>query len=401
VSFEIPTQFPSTIVSHAWTIQKVPPREREAEGTGVSIKVRRFAPEHLGAIARLNQRFAEKGVSDRVYPESDTTPAESRGDPVTQELYVAIDDSDEVRGGVWLHEHSFAHAGTLINAGWLKYPVAESLIDREFGGVPGAMIVSVLRHQHLLMALGMGGRTMPLAQLLSVLGWTLIDVPFYVAAVRPASTLRHLPSGRSLLMRALSYSGIATAACAPLNALRAATSALQLRGISVTPVPEFGDWANRLWEESLPDYGFIARRDAHKLNSFYSTDYWRLTRLRIQRRGSDIGWVCVSFPRVGGANADQGDTLRIGMIADGLARPSEASAILAAATRYLVEQGMHLIVTNQLHTAWRTPLLSLGFVRRKTNFVFACSKPMAAKLASQIDAGDLYLNRGDCDGPPR
>jgi hypothetical protein len=371
----------------------------------VSIQIRRFQPDDIPAIDRLNARLIAGGVSDRVYRESPTTPAESRGDPISQELYLATDGS-EVRGGVWLHEHQFVHRGETFRAGWLKYPVSESLVNRDYGGVPGAMIVSMMRRQPQIMALGMGGRTTPFAQLLTALGWGIVDVPFFVAPVRTTRVFGSLPQLRgSPLLRmgtkVAARTGVLAAAGLPIRLLQRLTSALFLHGVDARPVDAFDDWTTRIWTLARDHYGFLARRDADMLNRFYAS-YTRLTRLRVTKGGRDIGWVCVTLTQAGAraASREFGD-LQVGMLADGMSHPSDAATVLAAGCRALIGAGADLLVTNQMYPSWQRPLRYLGFVKRPTNFLFAYSKPMGARVAAELASGDVFLNRGDCDGPPR
>jgi hypothetical protein len=166
-------------------------------------------------------------------------------------------------------------------------------------------------------------------------------------------------------------------------------------------VPEFGDWATRIWEESRSRYGFVARRDAEMLNRFYSGQFAGVTRLRVTKLGREMGWLCVTFPSAGSRSSyrEFGD-VRVGLLADGMCDPAHAATLLAAGCRYLIAEGADLLVTNQMHESWRRPLRYLGFVRRPTNFLFGHSKAMGAKLGAEIASGDLFLNRGDCDGPP-
>lgn len=372
----------------------------------MSIRIRRFEEGDIPSIDRLNARLERGGVTDRVYPESPTTFSESRGDALSQELYVAVDD-DEVRGGVWLHEHRFFLRGEATRAGWLKYPVAESLIDRAYGGVPGGMLVTLMRRQPEIMALGMGGRAAPIAQLLASLGCTVVEVPFYVAPVRAGRLLMHLPQRRTTRVwqtaaRVVGRSGLATAVSAPLSLLRATRTRLLLRHVTAAVTPEFGAWADDVWSKAHAEYGFIARRDAAMLNQFYGPDFPRLARLRITRSGEDIGWICTTIAEPGSeASSREFGELRVGMLADAFGAQRNAATILSAGVRHLVSLGADLIVTNQMHRAWRAPLRYLGFLPWSSNFLFAYSKRIAARVAPAIASGDLFLNRGDCDGPPR
>jgi hypothetical protein len=372
----------------------------------VTIRIRRFDPGDLPAIERLNARFAEMGVNDRVYPESHTTPAESRGDAMSQELYVASDSDGEVRGGVWLHEHQFYSKGSAIRAGWLKYPVGESLINRDYGGVPGAMLLTMMRRQPEIMALGMGQRTAPFTQLLASLGWNILDVPFYVAAVRPARVLRYMPMLRDRMVlktgaTLASFTGVPNLAMSPLSIRRRINARRLLRDVEVHLEKQFGAWADDIWAEARDRYGFVARRDAAMLNLFYR-NFPHVTRLRVTRGGKNIGWVCTTMAEPNSAAA-QGEfgNLCVGLISDGFGTPENAPTLLAAAMRYVQDRGADLIVTNQIHPAWTAAMKPLGFIARPTNFFFGFSKKIAVRLNGEIANGGVFLNRGDCDGPPR
>jgi hypothetical protein len=371
----------------------------------VTIRIRRFEPGDVDAIDRLNRRFEERGILDRVYPESATTPALARGDAMSQELYVASDEA-EVRGGVWLHEHEFYQQGQPFRAGWLKYPVGESLINREFGGVPGAMLLTTMRRQPEIMALGMGQRTAPFTQLLASLGWGIVDVPFYATAIRPSRLLRYLPQVRKsaplrIAAAILSWTGLANLAMAPLSIRRRAALKPLLEGVQVHEEKQFGAWADEIWNRAQSRYGFVARRDAEMLNLFYR-NFPHVTRLRVTRNGADIGWVCTTMadPRTEAGHSEFGG-LCVGLIADGFGLPEDAPTLLAAAIQHLTNKHADLIVTNQIHSAWTAPLRSFGFLSRPTNFFFGYSKKIAARLNAAIAAGDVLLNRGDCDGPPK
>jgi hypothetical protein len=257
------------------------------------------------------------------------------------------------------------------------------------------------------MALGMGGRATPIAQLLSALGWGIIDVPFFVAPVRLARVLTNLPQlrQRPLLKRFVGLAartGSVAALGFPLTLFRKFSTGALLRRSQVEVTPAFGGWADEVWARTRGHYGLVARRDAEMLNDFYPPDFQELTRLRVKRNGQDIGWIAVTLMRAGSrpASRDFGD-LRVGWIADGLCHPADAATLVAAACDFLSDAGVDILVSNQTHPSWQRALRYLGFVRRPTNFLFAYSKKMGDLLASELASRDLLLNRGDCDGPPR
>ncbi len=371
----------------------------------VSISFRRYRPGDRPGIEALNARLEQAGVSDRVYPEADD-PQRHTG-PITQELYVAAAaDGAAIHGGVWLHEQEFLIGGQRVTAGWLKYPVAESLIDRAYSGVPAGLILTVLRRQPLLMALGMGGRNSPLAQLLQGIGWTVLDVPFGVAPLNAMHVLNELRALRThgrlgLMARFLVATRTAPLAFAPVNLLRKLRMRRQLAGITVTEEASFGEWSDRIWEQQQVHYPFIGRRDAALLNRMYEQHSKGIKRFRITRNGSDVAWLCTRT--MGPAQQTphpQFGRLKVGMIVDSVADPADSKTVFAVGLRELASAGADLVVSNQMHPAWRNAMQAMLLPPAPSNFVFAYSKQMKALIQQHGAEEKIYITRGDCDGPP-
>jgi hypothetical protein len=88
----------------------------------------------------------------------------------------------------------------------------------------------------------------------------------------------------------------------------------------------------------------------------------------------------------------------VGTILDTLARPEHATAVIAAATRLLNEQGADLISSNQSHTHWTAALSRCWFLKGPSNFIFAAA-PALSKLLEPLNQTicRVHLNRGDGD----
>ena len=92
--------------------------------------------------------------------------------------------------------------------------------------------------------------------------------------------------------------------------------------------------------------------------------------------------------------------MRLGSIVDCLALPENALAVMQAATQFLEQRGVDLIISNQSHHAWGGALKSSGFLETRSNFIFGASKPLAELLSPfQNNQNQVFLNRGDGDGP--
>lgn len=366
----------------------------------MTIRVRRFTIDDLPAIERLNRRLAAAGVPHRVGPEAPRQGEEPSLDtePIIERLYVAA-ENEEVRGGVWLKEQMFWSAGRPVRVGWAKYPVAESLIDATAAGVPAGLLFSLLRLQPHLMGLGMGGHAGPYARILGAAQWASSSVPFFFCLIHPSRVLRHLSYARTtpwrrMLADGLAYSGFAwagnkllSAACAPFRR--------KPRGYTWSVVGRFDAWADEVWERCRDSYGFIAVRDSRALNTLYPEGFRSLTRLRIQYSGRDVGWICARSIDVAGTWFEQHfGNLKLGILTDNLAQPTDATGVMEAGFRYLVDDGADVIVTYQSHPAWCAAAFNVGFLRGPSNNAFYRSPAIEALITT-----GHHLTCSDGDGP--
>jgi hypothetical protein len=371
----------------------------DVSAVGSRIHVRRYEPRDEPGIARFNARLAGGGAMWTVYAEQAHDYADA--DVITRRLFVA-ESGSAVRGAVWLHEHDFVVHGSGHRAGWAKYPVSESLVDQAYAGVPGALMIRMQREQPRLMALGMGGHEGAFARLLRSMRWLGIDVPNFVRLVRPARVLRRFRYIRTTASRRLALDALAMSGAGWLL-WRAYESGRLLRGVdcrgvSAEVVDRFGDWADALWEKARPAYAFIGRRDARMLNVMMPSAM-PVERLRVSRDGRTIGWAVVVLRNRHRDLRDAFGALRVGLIADVLAEPANAEAVVYAADRHLQAAGADLIFSNQLHRAWGVALKSRGYIAAPSQFAFYCSPKMSELMRASAGVGDFHVNRGDCHGP--
>ena len=168
--------------------------------------------------------------------------------------------------------------------------------------------------------------------------------------------------------------------------------------IEVESVERFGDWADNLWEESKPGFALSAVRDCATLNILYPDADNRFIRLRIAIAGKMIGWVVLLVTRMC-ENKFFGN-MTVATVADGLALSGYEREVVAAATGYVANKNVDMIVTNQSHENWRFAFEASGFLHGPSNFIFAASPKLAARLEPfENTLGRIHLNRGDGDGP--
>ncbi len=375
--------------------------------SGVKLQVRRFEPGDAGGIEKLNQRLRAGGVPFPVFGEDVTREnGGGRTDPIRERLFVAAEGS-EIRGAVWLREHEFwaGHNG-LVTVGWAKYPVAESLIDARYRGVPASLISQLLREQPHLMALGMGGHSGAFARLLAGMGWKGTTIPLQIRIVHPTRVLRQIPHlrrsrGRRFLADLLAGSGLGWAGYKVFTSLKSTLAPPYPSDYEGEVVDELGAWTDSLWEECRGRYGFVAVRNKRMLDRLYPSSFKGLTRLRIKRAGEDVGWICLlRVDMRDTAGDDHFGRLSVGLLADCFAAPEHARGVLAVGAQYLVDADVDLIFSNQSHPAWTGALASLQFIQGPSNFAFCRSPRTEEVFGDEVVKGlGVHINRGDCDGP--
>lgn len=366
------------------------------------LQIRQFRETDRAAIERLNHRLEVGGAPDRVEPGPADNPASlAEGRAIRERLFIAT-DGVEVRGGVWLKEQGFRVGSRDERFGWVKYPVAESLVDPDFAGVPGALLFQLLREQPRLLAFGMGGHQGPFARFLAKMKWAGQTVPLLLYPNHPGRVLRQyaglIPSPlKRLLLQVAAWSGMAWLALS-LRALRfRAVLARQLDGVEIAEVPRFGQEADTLWLQVRDETGFQADRGADTLNALYPERSRGVHRLHVSRANRFLGWAVVFLGDRNENGTSAFGQLALGVIADGAAEPRNRPALLAACHRFLLDRDADLVISNQSHPAWQHDLRALGYLAGPDRFAFYQS-PAVTRLLGDISPDRWYFTRGDCHG---
>ena len=330
------------------------------------IVIRPFTEEWREPVREFNRRL---NSSEFVFP-----------DQAGPERFLAVEDG-AVRGAYMARPQRFLISGREVEVAHYRLPVSEGMVNRGYAGVGGQMLRYACRQYPLLYALGMGGFDRPLPKMLAAAGWSLHAAAFYVKALRPFRVFRNIRRRRGL-MNLAAFTGIGW--------LGVRVFERRIRNaVEVEVAPAFGEWADAVWEESGRQYGCVARRDAQTLNELYPPQS-RFHRVKVGR----AGWAVALDTNMTGDRYF--GNLRLGSIVDCLAPPREAGLVIRAATKFLEDRGVDLIVSNQLHAAWSKALADAGFWRGPSNFIFAASRKLA-ELAR--DPAEIHINRGDGDGP--
>jgi len=375
----------------------------------VAIEIIPYLPEHEQAVYRFNARLASGGIHYRFpvsakptrFPHVDphTPGLYDAGSALCHDIYVALDNEQEVRGGFLLQYQDFLVNGERLSLSNYQIPLSEGIIDKQYGFLGLTLIKKATAIQPYLFGLGIGGFEEGSAKLMKALRWGMTTVPFWFRIVHPFKFLRNISHLRKTPLRRLTldlaaFSGAGWVGARGYNLLKSRLD----RTVRVEIVPDFDGRVNDVWERSHKDYTVIAIRDFSLLRRMYPADDERFHRLYVYRGERLLGWVVCMDTRF--ANHKHFGGMRLGSIVDGLCPTEDAAGTISAATRYLAGRGVDLIVSNQANRFWGEGLRSAGFIQGPSNFLFTASPALAAKIVpfEQVVA-DAHLNRGDADGP--
>jgi hypothetical protein len=365
------------------------------------LRIHPFENAHVAAVKDFNRRIAAGG-STWQFPESPVPSwlAPQPGSPVYQEFFLAS-DGDVVRGAYALQRRPACIGGEGVSLGAWYLPISEGAVDPKHALVATLLMRDALRREPLSYGLGMDGMESQLSKLAGAMRCERRLVPFFVRIergerfVREARYVRRSPAAAAALDIG-AVTGLAWLGAKLVKlALRRGPG---LAGASAEAVPEFGPWADELWERCRGHYSFVERRDAATLARVYPAERPRFERLRISRDGRAIGWAVLQQAEMRD-NPNFG-TLHVGRITDAFAAPDDAGAVIRAAADALSARGVDVMLSNQLHPAWCEALRRNAFLTGPSNYVFAPTAPLAERIhAADPDYRRVHVNRGDGDGP--
>lgn len=367
----------------------------------MAITIQPYTEDWIPAVKAFNTRLAAGGIDPAFHFHETSIPpwlpklSDSR---TYQEFYLAV-DKNEVRGAFILKFQDFFLRGDTRTVVYYHLPVSEGIVNKAYSSVGVHMLRAALKAQPLLYCLGMGGFDLPLPQMLKAMGWSLCEVPFAFRVNHAANFLRQIaPLRQSKALRFIgNLAAVTGAGWTGINMLQKRYSSARQPDIAAELVDSFEGWADELWQQTRSQYSMIAGRDRATLNILYplGKDFFRL---KISRGDRMIGWAVVLDTQM--KNNKYFGNMRVGSIADCLAAPEDAVAVVQAATEFLQERDVDLVVSNQLHSAWVNGMKARGFLDGPSNFIFAASKPLA-EIIGPLDANkhNLHFTRGDGDGP--
>jgi hypothetical protein len=372
------------------------------------MNIRIVADDDIPAVARFNQRLRDGGRGEDQITLSPSLPGEARyrpaGFPVYRRMMIA-EDGREVRAALMLYHNNIFIHGKKRDCCWMDMPISEGIIDRRYSLAIIQLLKAALKYQPFLMSTGAGPVDKVSFRLLTTLNWRNHVVPFFFYPVKVTSVLlglsyfkKHAKLRYGALLGA--YTGLGAGLSGVLTLSRRIAPCLS--GYEYSMEKAFDDWADRIFDDCIPDYGVAMRSDATTLNILYPPDKPGLTRLRVRRKGAkhgagqDVGWILVASKQMKD-NRYFGD-LKVGTLVDGFGRAANAPALVAAGIDHLAETGADIIVANFSHEAWVKACHRSGMLAGPDSYYHFVSPGGSPLFEDACQPRDIHMARGHSDG---
>ena len=364
----------------------------------------RFADEcDLAAVARLNSRLKARGREDEM-PLDPALPGETQyrpeGFPIYRRMIIA-EDGQEVRAAMMLCHHNVFIRGERRDFCWTKMPLSEGIIDLKYSLAIIQLMKRALDYQPFMMGVGAGTSKSEGHRFFVNLRWRCQPVPFFFYPVKVSKVLRglrYLKNSPRLRYGAFlgAYSGLGTGLSGLLALRRKFTTSFS--GYEDSVIEGFDEWADHIFNKSLPDYPVAIRSDSTTLNIVYPPNDHRYIRLRVRRKGvkRDAGWIVVASKQMN--DNHYFGNLKVGTLVDGFGRSEDAPALIAAGLNHLAGSGVDIIVANFSHTAWVEACRRSGMFSGPSNFHIFASPKGGPVLEESCPLHHIHVARGHSDG---
>ncbi len=363
----------------------------------MQLRVEILGKQHESAIRRFNARLrAAHAPVDFFFPETLSTDVAALS--VVSKRYYVVLEAEEVRGGAYLQDQPTLVGGTVCSVSNIQSPLSEGIVNSKYSFVALLMMKELQRCNPFLYSVGMGSESNRYPRLLKALGWTVVAVPLFFRVRRAGQFMRNLQllrrdSFRRLAADVGAYSGLGPIM---IHAYQAISEKRPIPAASYDRVPLFGGWADEVWNAASRETSFSIERTSEVLNALFPVHCERLSRIRITVDGVAVGWAALLISNF--RDHHHFGEMRVGTIVDGMAFPRYERHVVAAALRALSDDGVDLVISNQMHELWQNALRGAGCFTASSTFLLGLSRKLSAEISASGGFQRIHVNRADGDG---
>jgi hypothetical protein len=360
----------------------------------VQIRITPLTEQELPAVRAFNERILS--VAPFLLPDKANHRDREPG-CISWTHYVALEGS-EVRGGFLLMEQPAILNSQVRRVTNSQSMLSEGIRERKYGVASIQMLKHLERkHDHLFMV-GMGSTEEPLPRLLIGAGWRVRPVPFFFRIRNVNAFLREMRVFRDDSPKRFA-AGVAQASGIGCLGVKLLQSHLrvpekEVRGLTISPVSEWGPWADEIWSKYKDHCCFSVIRDQSTLDVLYPLKNGRVHAAVIRRGTAPVAWVTWLSTKM--HDHKHFGNLHVATILDCLGAPEDANAVVHLLAHSL-QTDADLVISNQAHALWIRAFRRAGFLNGPSNFLLATSKKLTAAI-SETGFERVHLTRGDGDG---
>jgi len=366
-------------------------------------KIKPYTEDMISSVINFNNRL-KSGGSAYNFLESNIPDWLPKIDDrkIFQEYFLCLENDSIVRGAYILKHQEFSFYGEILSIAAYYSPISEGIVNKQYNIIGIHLLINALKKQPLLFALGMGGYEEPFPKMLKAMRWEMFSIPFFFKIIDTKQFLSNITYFKNTKLKRflLNFISVTGLGWISIKSLQFFLRCRKIKDnlISCEEVHDFSSWADDLWEVCKENYAMIAVRDSNTLNILYPSNSERFIRLMISRNNCVIGWIVVLDTQM--SNHKQFGNMRVGSIIDCLALSENALRVMNSATKYLENVGVDIIVSNQSHYSWCSALITAGFVKGPSNFIFSPSKKLSRLIHPfNVNKTNIHLTRGDGEGP--
>lgn len=359
------------------------------------MEISNYKDSYKSLIADFNNRLEEGGAIEGVHRFPLGPDDLDFSDPdalVNQEIFVILVDG-LVRGAIILKHQEYQINGSVVDFIDIQHPLTEAVINKKYSRLSLYLLGKFSKFDYVH-GLGMGGLDGPLPQIMKLLKYELIELPFLFYALNIGALVKVVLKRkgiRSGLILSLISKPLSVLSVLP-QVIGKGILAAKTRNLSIEPLDVFTEQDDVLWDDIKDDYSLIAVKNSRNLNVVYANKKFKFKKYRVFEGDKYIGWFSVLITKF----EDDKYFLdsKVCTILDVVSHQKHWVDMIRMIKVLCLDNACDMIIHSNLNAPFISVLKQHMFIQGPSNFAFAM------KLKdTEIDLSKMWITRIDGDGP--